>query len=142
RSPLPTSPHAGRRTRHAPAPGPLSPRPGHALCQARPMGAGAHGAGRGARPLSGHGHDLLAGAGGGRAGAGGGTVMDFHAVLARVIELLQREGRTSYRALKRQFALDDDYLADLKVELIEVKQLAVDQDGTMRVWTGAAPSQR
>ena len=47
--------------------------------------------------------------------------MDFYAVLARVIELLQREGRTSYRALKRQFALDDEYLADLKVELIEVK---------------------
>ena len=68
--------------------------------------------------------------------------MDFYAVLARVIELLQREGRTSYRALKRQFALDDDYLEDLKVELIEVKQLAVDQDGMMLVWTGAAPSQR
>jgi class 3 adenylate cyclase/predicted ATPase len=68
--------------------------------------------------------------------------MDFYAVLAQVIEILQREGRTSYRALKRQFALDDDYLEDLKVELIEVKQLAVDQDGTMLVWTGAAPSQR
>jgi hypothetical protein len=63
--------------------------------------------------------------------------MDFYAVLARVIELLQREGRTSYRALKRQFALDDEYLADLKVELIDVKQLAVDQDGTMLVWTGS-----
>ena len=47
--------------------------------------------------------------------------MDFYAVLARVIELLQREGRTSYRALKRQFALDDEYLADLTVELMEVK---------------------
>ena len=64
--------------------------------------------------------------------------MDFYAVLAHVIEILQREGRTSYRALKRQFALDDAYLEDLKVELIEVKQLAVDQDGTMLVWTGAA----
>ena len=31
--------------------------------------------------------------------------MDFYGVLARVIELLQRESRTSYRALKRQFAL-------------------------------------
>ena len=92
------------------------------------------------RPLPGHGHDLLAAAGGGRAGAGGGALMDFYAVLARVIEILQREGRTSYRALKRQFALDDEYLADLKVELIEVKQLAVDQDGTMLVWTGAAPT--
>jgi len=47
--------------------------------------------------------------------------MDFYTVLARVIELLQREGRTSYRALKRQFALDDEYLADLKVGLNEVK---------------------
>src|SRR5262245_28631763 len=64
--------------------------------------------------------------------------MDFYETLARIIEILQREGRTSYRALKRQFALDDEYLADLKVELIEVKQLAVDQDSTMLVWTGAA----
>ena len=31
--------------------------------------------------------------------------MDFYEVLTRVIEILQREGRTSYRALKRQFAL-------------------------------------
>ena len=46
--------------------------------------------------------------------------MDFYAVLARVTEILQCEGRTSYRALKRQFDLDDEYLADLKVELIEV----------------------
>ena len=64
--------------------------------------------------------------------------MDFYETLARVIEILQREGRTSYRALKRQLALDDEYLADLMVELIEVKRLAVDQDGTMLVWTGAA----
>jgi hypothetical protein len=47
--------------------------------------------------------------------------MDFYVVLARVIEILQREGRTSYRALKRQFALDDEYLANLTVELMEVK---------------------
>ena len=63
--------------------------------------------------------------------------MGFYEVLAQVIELLQREGRTSYRALKRQFGLDDDYLEDLKVELIDVKQLAMDQDGKMLVWTGA-----
>src|SRR5262245_11020677 len=62
--------------------------------------------------------------------------MDFYEILARVIEVLQREGRTSYRALKRQFGLDDAYLEDLKVELIEVKQLAVDQNGTMLVWIG------
>jgi hypothetical protein len=31
--------------------------------------------------------------------------MDFYAVLTRVMALLQREGCTSYCALKRQFAL-------------------------------------
>src|SRR5919108_1928754 len=136
--PRPRATIAGRST----PTGTPSPGPGHALCQAWPMGAGAHRARRGACPLPGHGHGLLAASGGGRVRAGGGTVMDFYAVLARVIELLQREGRTSYRTLKRQFALDDEYLEDLKVELIEVKQLAVDQGGTMLVWTGAAPSQR
>ena len=34
----------------------------------------------------------------------------FYEVLAQVIELLQREGRVTYRALKRQFALDDESL--------------------------------
>ena len=39
--------------------------------------------------------------------------MTFQEVLAQVIAWLQREQRVSYRALKRQFALDDDYLEDL-----------------------------
>src|SRR5574341_977517 len=51
--------------------------------------------------------------------------------------MLQRQGRVSYRALKRQFALDDSYLDDLKAELIDVHQVARDQGGTMLVWTGA-----
>ncbi|MEE8302335.1 MAG: adenylate/guanylate cyclase domain-containing protein, partial [Candidatus Tectomicrobia bacterium] len=62
--------------------------------------------------------------------------MDFYEILANVIHLLQREGRTSYRALKRQFDLDDEYLEDLKLEIVRVRQLAVDQDGEMLVWTG------
>jgi class 3 adenylate cyclase len=62
--------------------------------------------------------------------------MDFYAVLDQVVDLLRSRGRVSYRALKRQFALDDAYLNDLKAEIIEVQQLAVDQDGTMLVWTG------
>ena len=41
--------------------------------------------------------------------------MGFYDVLAQVIEILQHEGRTSYRALKRQFELDDEYLHDLKL---------------------------
>jgi hypothetical protein len=63
--------------------------------------------------------------------------MIFYEVLEHVIALLERHGRVSYRVLKRQFALDDAFLDDLKAEIIEVQQLAVDQDGTMLVWTGA-----
>src|SRR6266446_2504194 len=36
--------------------------------------------------------------------------MTFDEVLAGVLDLLQRQGRVSYRALKRRFDLDDAYL--------------------------------
>ena len=65
--------------------------------------------------------------------------MTFDEVLAQVRELLEREGRVSYRALKRRFSLDDDYLEDIKDELIKAKQLARDEDGAVLVWTGASP---
>jgi len=64
--------------------------------------------------------------------------MTFEEVLNQALAMLQRQGRVSYRALKRQFGLDDAYLEDLKAEIIAVHQLAVDQDGTMLVWTGDA----
>ena len=64
--------------------------------------------------------------------------MTFQEVLAQVIAWLQREQRVSYRALKRQLALDDDYLEDLKDELIYAKHLAVDEEGRVLVWTGAS----
>jgi class 3 adenylate cyclase/tetratricopeptide (TPR) repeat protein len=60
----------------------------------------------------------------------------FNEVLSQTIAMLQQHGRVSYRALKRQFAIDDDFLEDLKSELIEVQQRAVDQDGSVLVWTG------
>src|SRR5215467_11375571 len=67
--------------------------------------------------------------------------MDFYEVLERVLELLQRHRRVSYRALKVQFALDDDHLDLLKEELIDIQHVARDQDGRMLVWTGeASPS--
>jgi class 3 adenylate cyclase/predicted ATPase len=62
--------------------------------------------------------------------------MTFDEILAQVLDLLQREGRVSYRALKRRFDLDDDYLADLKDEIIEAKQVARDERGLVLVWTG------
>src|SRR2546426_1235893 len=64
--------------------------------------------------------------------------MTFDEILTQVLELLQREGRVSYRALKRRFDLDEDYLDDLKAEIIQAKQLAVDEDGAVLVWTGDA----
>ena len=68
--------------------------------------------------------------------------MQFYEVLAQVIELLQRQGRVSYRALKRQFDLDNDYLEDLKTEIIKAKRLAVDEDGDVLVWTGGTALSR
>ena len=67
--------------------------------------------------------------------------MDFYTLLDQVIDLLRQRQRVSYRALKRQFQLDDNYLEDVKVELIRVQQLAVDQEGEMLVWIGDAGSQ-
>jgi class 3 adenylate cyclase len=64
--------------------------------------------------------------------------MTFEEVLAQIIEVLQREKRTSYRALKRRFALDDAYLDDLKEELIYAKRLALDEDSRVLVWSGDA----
>ena len=49
-----------------------------------------------------------------------GSIMDFYAVLDQVLALLRQRGRVSHRALKRQFDLDEAYLDDLKVEIIEV----------------------
>jgi predicted ATPase/class 3 adenylate cyclase len=62
--------------------------------------------------------------------------MTFDETLARVLLLLQQERRVSYRALKRRFGLDDEDLKDLKDEIIEAKQLAIDENGKVLVWTG------
>jgi class 3 adenylate cyclase len=63
--------------------------------------------------------------------------MDFDELLAKILHLLQQEKRLSYRALKRRFALDDEYLEDVKAEIIQAKQLARDEAGAVLVWTGS-----
>jgi len=68
--------------------------------------------------------------------------MTFDEVLAGVLDLLQRQGRVSYRALKRRFDLDDDYLEDLKAEIIKAQQLARDEAGEVLVWTGEQDNPR
>lgn len=65
--------------------------------------------------------------------------MNFFEIVDRTLELLQRKGRVSYRALKREFDLDDESLEDLKVELIQAQKIAVDEDGAVLVWVGASP---
>jgi len=62
--------------------------------------------------------------------------MTFDEILDQAIAMLQHRRRVSYRALKRQFALDEAYLEDLKHEIITVHRLAVDQDGEMLCWAG------
>jgi class 3 adenylate cyclase/predicted ATPase len=64
--------------------------------------------------------------------------MTFDDVLVQVIALLQRQGRVSYGVLKRRFGLDEVYLDDLKTELIDAQRVAVDEDGRILVWVGAA----
>ena len=66
--------------------------------------------------------------------------MTFEEVLDQALAMLQRRGRVTYRALKRQFDLDDAFLEDLTVELIKGQRLARDEDGEVLVWTGAAAS--
>jgi hypothetical protein len=61
--------------------------------------------------------------------------MTFDEVLEQVRELLQSKGRVAYRALKRRFDLDDEYLEDLKAELIDAEHVARDEDGKVLVWT-------
>src|SRR5215510_16403457 len=62
--------------------------------------------------------------------------MTFDEILEQVITLLKRQRRVSYRALKRRFDLDEDYLEDVKVELIKAQHLARDEDGEILVWVG------
>ena len=62
--------------------------------------------------------------------------MTFDEVLDQVREMLQSKGRLSYRALKRRFNLDDEYLEDLKAELIKAEGVAADEGGEVLVWVG------
>ena len=61
--------------------------------------------------------------------------MTFDAILTQIIDLLKRQGRVSYSALKRRFDLSDDYLNDLKDELLYVHPVRDDEEGrTHLVW--------
>jgi class 3 adenylate cyclase/predicted ATPase len=61
----------------------------------------------------------------------------FHAILPGVMALLQRDRRVTYRRLTYIFGIDDALLEEIREELT-FRRLAIDEDGTGLVWTGAA----
>ena len=62
--------------------------------------------------------------------------MTFHEVVDHVIELVRTRQRLSYRALKRELDVDDEYLEDLKEELRFSHPEIADEDGRGLVWVG------
>src|SRR5256712_12462839 len=66
------------------------------------------------------------------------NAMGFYEILDQVVDLLRRRGRVTYRALKREFQVDDAFLEDLKAEIITAQHLAVDEQGEVLVWVGEA----
>ena len=62
--------------------------------------------------------------------------MEFYDMLDQIVHLLHSRGRVSYRALQRQFALDDALLADLKAEILYAQHPVVEDGDRGLVWTG------
>lgn len=63
--------------------------------------------------------------------------MKFSEIVEQASALLQRAGRSTYRALKLEFDLNDDQLEALKDELLFAHPEIVDEAGRGLVWTGA-----
>ena len=62
--------------------------------------------------------------------------MDFYTLLDHVVDLLRQRQRVTYRALQRQFQLDDAALNDLKDELLYAHPQVRDDGGRGLLWTG------
>ena len=67
--------------------------------------------------------------------------MEFYEVVKRAAMLLQQQGKLTYQTLRRQFALDDETLEDLKEELL-FSHPVVDEDGRGLVWIGETEAAR
>ncbi|MBI3796327.1 MAG: AAA family ATPase [Deltaproteobacteria bacterium] len=64
--------------------------------------------------------------------------MDLYEIVDQVAALVQQRGQVTYRSLKRQFALNDDYFEDLKAELLYTHPEVVDDEERGFKWAGAA----
>jgi hypothetical protein len=62
--------------------------------------------------------------------------MAFEEMIEQTLAMLRRHKRLTYRALRRQFNLDE-MLHELREELL-FQRLAVDEGGKGLIWTGAA----
>src|SRR5262244_3179921 len=62
--------------------------------------------------------------------------MTFEEILEQALDMLRRRGRVTYGALKRQFGLDDAYVADLKDAMLYADSHIVDDAGRGLRWTG------
>jgi hypothetical protein len=65
--------------------------------------------------------------------------MTFEELLDQALAMLRRQKRVTYRALRRQFNLDEPSLADLKDALFYAYPQVVEEDGRGLVWTDVAP---
>ena len=65
--------------------------------------------------------------------------MTFEELLDRAMAMLRRHKRVTYRALTRQFTLDETSFADLKDAILYAYPQVVEEDGRGLVWTEAAP---
>ena len=68
--------------------------------------------------------------------------MDFYEMLDQTLDLLRGRGRVSYRALKRQFDLDDEALEDLKEAILFDHPETRDESGRGLVWAGGSAASR
>jgi class 3 adenylate cyclase len=62
--------------------------------------------------------------------------MDFYLVSKLVTYLLKSEQRVSFRTLRHGLDLDDETLAALRDELVDVQKVAADEGGKVLVWIG------
>src|SRR5215813_8715539 len=62
--------------------------------------------------------------------------MTFEEILDQALDMLRRRGRVTYGALKRQFGLDNAYVADLKDAMLYADSRIVDDAGQGLRWTG------
>jgi hypothetical protein len=62
--------------------------------------------------------------------------MTFEEILDQALDMLRQRGRVTYGALKRQFGVDDAYVADLKDAMLYADSHVVDDAGRGLRWTG------